>query len=97
MMNPNDPWMIQDILYTFPVMSFLLSKANRPPHKNNVLELKHSFPLDDPFCPYKVFGVLEVFNEALSIFVYITFLLFYCYASSFLALCHVSAAAQHPI
>ena len=62
--------MIQDILYTFPVMSFLLSKANRPPHKNNVLELKHSFPLDDPFCPYKVFGVLEVFNEALSIFVY---------------------------
>jgi hypothetical protein len=68
MMNPNDPWMIQD---TFPVMSFLLSKANRPPHKNNVLELKHSFPLDDPFCPYKVFGVLEVFNEALSIFVYI--------------------------
>ena len=56
-------------MYTFTFMSFL-SKVNCPPHKNNILEPKHSFPLDDPFCPYKVFGVLEVFNEALSIFVY---------------------------
>ena len=97
MMNPNNPWMISfEYMYTFTFIS-LLSKVNYPPHKNNILEPKHSFPLDDPFCPYKVFGVLEVFNEALSIFVYITFLLFYCYASSFLALCHVSAAAQHPI
>ena len=35
----------------------------------HVLEPEHSFPLDDPFYPFKVFGVLEVFNEALSIFV----------------------------
>jgi hypothetical protein len=56
-------------MYTFTFMSFF-SKVNCPPHKNNILEPKHSFPLDDPFCPYKVFGVLEVFNEALSIFVY---------------------------
>jgi hypothetical protein len=51
-------------------MSFLY-KVNCSPHKNNVLEPKHSFPLDDPFCPYKVFGVLEVLS-----ILYITFLLF---------------------
>ena len=82
-------------MYTFPFMSFLLSRGNRPRHKNNVLELKHSFPLDDPFCPYKVFGVLEVFNEALSIFVHNLPIVFHCGASSFLTLCHVSATAQH--
>ena len=62
---------------------FLLSRVNCSPHKNNLLELKHSFPLDDPFCPYKVVGVLEVFNEALSTFVHN---LFHCGTSSFLTL-----------
>ena len=52
-------------------MSFLLSRVNYSPHKNNPLEPKHSFPLYDPFVLLRFsIGVLEVFNEALNVFVY---------------------------
>jgi len=64
-------------------------------HIHIPLFLSEPYPLDDPFCPYKVFGVLEVFNEALSIFVHNLPIVFHCGASSFLTLCHVSATAQH--
>ena len=40
---------------------------------------EHSFPLDEPFYPYKVFGVLEVFNEALA-FEHIYIYPFYCFS-----------------
>jgi hypothetical protein len=61
---------------------YFLSRVNCLLYRNNVLEPEHSFPLDDPFYPFKVFGVLEVFNEALSIFVPFP-IIFYYGASGF--------------